>query len=209
MTSVLQIIDYVGILVFAISGVLIGIEKKFDLIGASILGLVTAFGGGTLRDLLIGETPVTWMRNDEPIIIVLIAIFIAYLFRNTINKLDKVFFTVDTLGIALYTMLGLQKTLIIGLSPIAAILMGTVSAVFGGVIRDVLSNEVPSIFRREIYATACLTGGVTFFVSRFFIGESIFNMLTGMITIIVIRFLAVKYNWSLNFGHGKSSDSND
>jgi uncharacterized membrane protein YeiH len=201
MTGILQTIDFIGILVFAVSGVLAGIEKKFDLIGASILGLVTAFGGGTLRDILIGETPVAWMRNENLIIMVIAAVPVAYLFRNTIKKLDKVFFTVDTLGIALYTMLGLQKTLLIGLNPIAAILMGTVSAVFGGVIRDVLSNEVPTIFKREIYATACLCGGIVYFISRSIIGESIWNMIFGMIMIIVIRVLAVKYDWSLNIGH--------
>lgn len=205
MTLALQIIDFTGILVFAISGVLAGIEKKFDLIGSSILGLVTAFGGGTLRDILIGETPVAWMRNENLIIMVIIAVPVAYIFRNNIKKLDKVFFTVDTMGIALYTMLGLQKTLLIGLHPIAAILMGTVSAVFGGVIRDVLANEVPSIFRREIYATACLCGGLGYFVSRSLLGESFLNMLIGMIIIIVIRVLAVRYDWSLNIGHPKNN----
>jgi uncharacterized membrane protein YeiH len=199
--SFLTFIDFAGVIVFAISGVIAGIEKKFDLIGASILGLVTALGGGTLRDVLIGETPVAWMTNIYVILMVFIAIPIAYLFRNTIYKLDKILFIFDTLGISLYAILGLQKTLDIGLNPIAAILMGTVSAVFGGVIRDVLSNEVPVIFKREIYASACLIGGTIYVLLRHVTGESYYNMLISMGVISIIRVLAVKYNWTLNFGH--------
>ena len=197
--SFLTFIDFAGILVFAISGVLAGIEKKFDVIGASILGLVTALGGGTLRDVLIGETPVAWMTNINVILMVFIAIPIAYLFRNKLYKLDKFLFVFDTLGIALYTILGLQKTLNIGLNPLSAILMGSVSAVFGGVIRDVLSNEVPIIFKKEIYASACLAGGTIYILLRHLGGESYYNMVLSMGVIIIIRILAVKYRWTLNF----------
>ena len=152
-------IDLIGTLVFAISGVLAGLDKKFDLVGAGILGLVTAVGGGTLRDVLIGETPVGWMKDLNYLYLILLALPLSYLFKTYILRFSRSMFLFDTIGIGLFTILGFEKTIGVGLSPIIAILMGSVSAVFGGVIRDVLSNEIPLIFRKEIYASACLAGG--------------------------------------------------
>ncbi len=190
-------IDLTGTLVFAISGVLAASEKKFDVFGASILGIVTAVGGGTLRDVLIGSTPVGWMLNPHYSIVIGVGIILGLLFKNKILQLRKTMFLFDTIGIGLFTILGLQKTLNIGLSPMIAILMGTVSAVFGGVLRDVLSNEVPLIFRKEIYATACLAGGIIFIFLSAFSGWSDINMFISILVIIVIRILAVRYHWAL------------
>ncbi|HMQ06404.1 MAG TPA: trimeric intracellular cation channel family protein [Saprospiraceae bacterium] len=190
-------IDLTGTLVFAISGVLAASEKKFDIFGASILGIVTAVGGGTLRDVLIGSTPVGWMLNSHYSIVISVGIILGLVFKNKILQLRKTMFLFDTIGIGLFTVLGLQKTLNIGLSPMIAILMGTVSAVFGGVLRDVLSNEVPLIFRKEIYATACLAGGVIFILLSAFSGWTDFNMFVSIMVIIVIRVLAVRYHWAL------------
>jgi len=147
-------IDLMGTLVFAISGVITATEKKFDLVGATIIGLVTAIGGGTVRDVLIGETPVGWMKDLNYLLVIFLAIPLCFFFIHIIRKLRRSVFLFDTIGIGLFTILGLQKTLGMGLSPVVALLMGVVSAVFGGVIRDVLSNEVPLIFRKEIYASA-------------------------------------------------------
>ncbi|MCL4158827.1 UNVERIFIED_CONTAM: hypothetical protein GTU68_048936, partial [Idotea baltica] len=141
---------------------MIAVKNKFDLVGAVIIGLVTAVGGGTLRDILIGETPVGWMKDINYLIVIILAIPLCYFFSGSIQKLRKGIFLFDTIGIALFTILGLQKTLSVGLSPVVAVLMGIVSAVFGGVIRDVLTNEVPLIFRKEIYATACLVGALVY-----------------------------------------------
>lgn len=190
-------IDILGTFVFAISGVIAGIDKKFDLVGASVLGLVTALGGGTLRDILIGNTPVGWMKNLTYLYIIFAAIPVAYLFKNRILVLRKSLFAFDTIGIGLFTILGIQKTLEIGLSPIVAILMGTVSAVFGGVIRDVLANDVPLIFRKEIYASACLLGGITFVLLEYVWQGNLANMIISMTVVMVIRYLAVKNHWSL------------
>jgi uncharacterized membrane protein YeiH len=158
----IYVFELLGTLVFVISGVLIAIEKKFDLVGAIIIGSVTGVGGGTLRDVLIGETPVGWMKDLNYLIIIMVAVLLSYLFKDRILKLRKGMFLFDTLGIVLFTILGLQKTLGTGLSIPVALLMGIVSAAFGGVIRDVLTNEIPLIFRKEIYATACLIGGIVF-----------------------------------------------
>lgn len=191
-------IDLIGTFVFAISGVLAGVDKKFDLVGASVLGLVTAVGGGTLRDVLIGETPVGWMKDLNYLFVIFAALPLSYLFKNVILKFRRSMFLFDTIGIGLFTILGLQKTLNVGLSPIVALLMGSVSAVFGGVIRDVLSNEIPLIFRKEIYATACLVGGIVFLVLESFVKGSMYNMLIAMLVVIIIRYMAVRYQWSLN-----------
>lgn len=190
-------IDLIGTFVFAISGVLAGVDKKFDLVGASVLGLVTAVGGGTLRDVLIGETPVGWMKDLNYIYVIFAALPLTYLFKNAILKFRRSMFLFDTIGIGLFTILGLQKTLNVGLSPVVALLMGSVSAVFGGVIRDVLSNEIPLIFRKEIYATACLVGGIVFLVLESFVKGSMYNMLIAMLVVIIIRYMAVRYQWSL------------
>lgn len=190
-------IDLIGTFVFAISGVLAGVDKKFDLVGASVLGLVTAVGGGTLRDVLIGETPVGWMKDLNYIYVIFAALPLTYLFKNVILKFRRSMFLFDTIGIGLFTILGLQKTLNVGLSPVVALLMGSVSAVFGGVIRDVLSNEIPLIFRKEIYATACLVGGIVFLFLESFVKGSVFNMLIAMLVVIIIRYMAVRYQWSL------------
>ena len=191
-------IDYSGTMVFAISGILAGVERKFDLFGVFMLGFVTAVGGGTLRDLLIGSTPVSWMLNEIYVYIIIAAIPICYLLRGPIYEMKKSFFLFDTIGIGLFTILGLQKTLSLELSPLIAIMMGVVSAVFGGVIRDVLSNQAPLIFRKEIYAFACLAGAVLFLLAKLVFSENI-SMIISIMSVIIIRLFAIKKSWSIPF----------
>lgn len=191
-------LDIFGTLVFAISGVLTAIDNKFDLVGSAIIGLVTAVGGGTLRDMLIGVTPVSWMHDPNYLYTILIALIVSYLFKKQILNWRKGMFLFDTIGIGLFTILGLQKTLEIGLSPVIAVLMGVVSAVFGGVIRDVLTNIVPLIFRKEIYATACIMGGVVFLLLEKVSAIRTMNMVVAMLVVFCIRYFSVKYKWSLN-----------
>jgi len=193
----IYILDIIGTLVFAISGVMTAIDSDFDVVGASIIGMVTAVGGGTLRDMLIGQTPVGWMADLNYLWTIIVALLLSYLFKNSISKLRKGMFFFDTIGIGLFTILGLQKTLFIGLEPPIAILMGIVSAVFGGIIRDVLTNKIPLIFRKEIYASACLVGGLVFLILQQFSNITILNMGVSMMTVVIIRYLSVRNNWSL------------
>lgn len=195
-------IDYIGTFVFAISGALAGMKRQFDVFGVFIMGLVTAIGGGTLRDLLIGSVPVAWMLDTVFVLLVLCAVVFTYLFRRHIRKLRRSMFLFDTIGIALYTILGLQKALAFGLDPIIAVMLGVVSATFGGVIRDVLSNEVPLIFRKEIYASACLAGGVMFLLIDSWMGNAA-GMIVGILVVFLIRFFAVRFGWSLAFRGGE------
>ena len=193
----IYVLNLAGVLVFAISGVLTAIDNDFDVVGASVIGFITALGGGTLRDLMIGETPVGWMLDTNYLWTVIAAVILSYLFKPKIIKLRTGMFLFDSMGLGLFAILGVQKTLDVGLDPTIAILMGMVSAVFGGVLRDVLSNIVPLIFRKEIYATACLIGGLVFLILQTISSALYLNMGLAMLVVFVIRYLAVKYQWVL------------
>ena len=197
--TILYFIDILGTMVFAISGSLTAIDKRLDFFGISAVGFITALGGGTLRDILIGSTPVGWMNDLTYLVMISIGILISLIFKRLVQKLRGTFFLFDTIGIAVFTVLGLQKALSIGVHPIIAIMMGMVSAVFGGVIRDIVCNEIPLIFRKEIYALTCLCGGALY-VGLLFTGIPQLVIIVATILFIVsFRILAVKMNWSLNF----------
>lgn len=161
--------------------------------------MVTAIGGGTLRDLLIGSTPVGWMLDLNYLYIILAAIPVTYYFKRSLLRFKRGFFLFDTIGIGLFTILGIEKTLGIGLPQVVALMMGVVSATFGGVIRDVLSNEVPLIFRKEIYASACLAGGLVYLGIRALGDWPQIVLLIPIGVVIVIRILAVKKDWAVPF----------
>ncbi|GAL63005.1 MULTISPECIES: trimeric intracellular cation channel family protein [Algibacter] len=190
-------IDILGIVAFSISGVLIALEKKMDIFGILIIAFVTAVGGGTLRDLLIGHTPVSWMQNITISYVILGSTIAAVLFRSKINYLRTSLFLFDTIGISIYTMAGVEQGIEAELHPLICIALGTITASFGGVIRDILCNEIPVIFRKEIYATACIMGGATYFILKEFpIQENWIFIISGAV-VILIRLLAVKFKISL------------
>ncbi|MGB1308245.1 MAG: trimeric intracellular cation channel family protein [Oceanihabitans sp.] len=191
------IIDILGTIAFAISGVLIAMHKKMDPFGILIIAFVTAIGGGTLRDVLIGQTPVSWMTNMVFTYVILITTILAVIFRSKINYLRTSLFLFDTIGIGLYTVVGIEKGISAGLHPIICIALGTISACFGGVIRDILCNEIPVIFRKEIYATACIIGGLAYFLVKQFPIANDFVFLIAGIVVILIRLIAVKFKITL------------
>ncbi|ASB47723.1 trimeric intracellular cation channel family protein [Alkalitalea saponilacus] len=194
---IFTLLDYIGAMVFAMSGVLTAAEKRLDLFGAMFIGVVTAIGGGTTRDLLIGVTPVTWLSNWHYLAVIMTGIIVAIIFRQTLNKLRRTMFLFDTIGIGVFTIIGLEKALMIGVHPAVAILMGVTSAVVGGVIRDTLTNEVPLIFKKEIYATACIAGALVYLALRWLGLEAGINQLLTVGVIITIRLLSIRYNWSM------------
>lgn len=192
-----QIIDILGTIAFAISGVLVALSKKMDPFGVFIIAFVTAVGGGTLRDVLIGQTPVAWMTNMTYVYVIFGATLFAVLFKSKLNYLRTSLLLFDTIGIGLYTVVGIEKGLVASLHPLICIALGTMTACFGGVIRDILCNEIPVIFRKEIYATACILGGSTYFVLRELpIAENIVFVIAALV-VIVIRLLAVRFKISL------------
>ncbi|GAA4269983.1 trimeric intracellular cation channel family protein [Hyunsoonleella aestuarii] len=190
-------IDILGTIAFAISGVLVAINKKMDLFGILIIAFVTAVGGGTLRDLLIGDTPVNWMKDMTFSYVIMASAIFAMIFRSKINYLRTSLFLFDTIGIGLYTVIGIDKGLNAGLHPIICIALGTMTASFGGVLRDILCNEIPVIFRKEIYATACILGGITYFMIRMLPIQDNWVFIIAGSVVIAIRLLAVKFKIAL------------
>jgi len=155
-----EFLDIIGTFVFAISGALTGWHKKLDLFGVFIIAFVTALGGGTLRDVLIGRTPVGWMEDLTYVYIIGFGFFTTIVLRTKLEKLRISLFLFDTIGLGIFTIIGIEKGIAIGLHPIICIVLGTITASFGGVIRDILCNEIPIIFRKEIYATVSISGGI-------------------------------------------------
>ncbi|HAA12225.1 MAG TPA: hypothetical protein DCE41_11205 [Cytophagales bacterium] len=193
----IYVLDLIGTLVFAMSGALAADEYRLDFFGASVIAFVTAVGGGTIRDVLIGSTPVGWMEDLNYLYCIGAGVVVAWFFKSWVQKLRRTLFLFDTIGIGIFTVLGLTKTLGLGLAPIVALLMGMVSAVFGGVLRDTLTNEIPLIFRREIYATACLSGGLVYLLAQGAGLPDQWCLLLGAGTTIALRVLAVLRGWTL------------
>lgn len=191
------LMDLLGTVAFAISGVLVAMDKRLDLFGVFIIAFVTSVGGGTLRDLLIGNTPVAWMLQSTYIFTILGAVILAIVFREKLRYLRKSLFLFDTIGIGLYTMVGIEKGLNANLLPVMCIVLGTITASFGGVIRDILCNEIPVIFRKEIYATACVLGGLSYFLLRKLPFGDEYVYLASILIVIGIRLVAVKYKIAL------------
>ncbi|WP_396637288.1 trimeric intracellular cation channel family protein [Maribacter sp. R77961] len=191
------VIDILGTIAFAISGVLVAMEKRLDFFGVVIIAFVTSIGGGTLRDLLIGNTPVVWMRDATYVITILTTVVLAILFVKQLKYFRKSLFLFDTIGIGLYTLIGVEKGLDAGLLPVMCIALGTITASFGGVLRDILCNEIPVIFRKEVYATICILGGGIYFLLIQFPMNNTYAYSAAILSIIAMRILAVKFKVSL------------
>ncbi|GAL75576.1 yadS protein [Nonlabens ulvanivorans] len=193
----IQVIDLLGTVAFAISGALAAYNKKLDAFGIIIIAFVTAAGGGTLRDILLGVSPVSWMTNMNLVYTILICVMVTFIFSQKLLKLRKTLFFFDTIGIGLYTVVGLEMGITAGLHPFICVTLGCITACFGGVIRDILVNEIPVIFRKNIYATACIAGGGIYFILRKFEAPENITFIVSGISVIVIRMLAVKFKWQL------------
>lgn len=190
--------EILGTAFFAISGALAANKKSTpDWFGATFIGFITAIGGGSLRDVLLGSYPIVWVKDVNFIYAILTGTVLASVFFTTLHKLRKTLFLFDTLGIALFTIVGAEKALSLGAGPEIAAIMGMFSAVMGGVLRDILTQEIPVIFHKEIYATACLAGATLYLgLNSFHIGRDLNFWISGGL-IVGIRVLAVRYNLSL------------
>ncbi|MFI8604539.1 trimeric intracellular cation channel family protein [Cellulophaga baltica] len=190
-------IDILGIIAFSISGVMMAMDKRLDIFGVFIIAFVTAVGGGTLRDILIGSTPVVWLQDMVYLATILGSVTAAVIFRNQLKYLRRSLFLFDTIGIGLYTMVGIQKGIAFGLHPVMCVGLGTITASFGGVIRDILCNEIPVIFRKEVYATACILGGIGYFLLEKLPLKDAYPYVGGIIIVITVRLLAVHFKITL------------
>jgi uncharacterized membrane protein YeiH len=193
--TLLKIIDFVGTFAFAISGIRLASAKQFDWFGAYVVGAATAIGGGTLRDVMLNE-PVFWMHDGIYLFCTGMALLWVIIFRRRLVHMHNTFFIFDAIGLALFTIVGIQKTLTSDPDlPIwAGIVMGTITGAAGGVIRDVLINEEPLIFRKEIYAMACVVGGVAFAICRWLGAPEEITLAMCGVSVFLTRVLAVKYH---------------
>jgi uncharacterized membrane protein YeiH len=192
------ILELFGTGLFAISGALAANEKsKPDWFGVTFIGFITSIGGGSLRDVLLGIYPLTWVKDVNLMYAIFAGIVLASLFYNTLIRLRKNLFIFETAGIAMFTIIGTEKALSYNVSPLIAAIMGMFSAVMGGVLRDILTNEVPVIFKKEIYATACLAGAFVYLILENFGYTRGLSFGVSILLICVIRIIAVKYNLSL------------
>ena len=196
MISFVQVLDFIGTFAFAISGIRLASAKRFDWFGAYIVGLATAIGGGTLRDVMLNVTPV-WMTDPIYLICTAFAMFFVIIFGKYLIHLNNTFFFFDSIGLALFTVVGFDKTIALGFPFWVAIIMGSITGAAGGVIRDVFINEIPLIFRKEIYAMASVAGGLVYWsLAELDVTIHITAVASFLVT-CAIRFLAVRYHVSL------------
>lgn len=190
------IIEVLGTAAFTISGVYSALQKRLDLLGVLIIGFVTAIGGGTIRDVLIGHTPVSWMQNLTAPITVLITAAATLLWKRRVKSYKVTLFLFDAIGLGLFTVIGLQKGIQMNLNPGICIALGTITGCFGGVCRDILLAQIPVLFRKEIYATACIAGGLVYFVLVSLTDKAIAEIVTVLL-ICSIRIIGYRRNWHL------------
>lgn len=201
----IDIIEILGTAAFAISGIRLAAAKRFDWFGAYVVGLVTAIGGGTLRDVLL-DLPVFWMLSSVYLVVSFISLVAVIIFRQALVKGMRTLFIFDAIGLALFVVVGVQRTISAGLPMWVAIVMGTITGSFGGIIRDILINEQPLFFRKDIYATACLAGGVVYWLLSYLPLPDIVPQMACAIAVIGLRVAAVHYGWSLPILQVQTSD---
>ena len=207
MPTFMQVLEFIGTFAFAISGIRLASAKRFDWFGAYVVGVATAIGGGTIRDLMLGKTPF-WMTDPIYLICSALALLWVILFGKMVIRQQSTFFIFDSIGLALFTVVGVEKTLSLGFPLWVAIMMGTITGAAGGVIRDVFINEVPLIFRKEIYALACVAGGLFYGLCEWLNVDLIITELVSGASVLIVRILAAKYHLSLPVLKGEeSSDS--
>lgn len=191
------IFELSGTFVFAISGALAVQHREHDLFGAGFTGFITAIGGGSLRDILLGSYPLVWIGDINFLYAILAGVLVTFVFFKMVNKLRRTMFLFDTLGIGFFTVLGVEKALSLGVQPEIAAIIWMFSAVMGGVIRDTLTNEVPILFRKEIYASACLAGAIMYLLLNELGMARDYNLFISLGIIVTIRLFAVKFKLSL------------
>jgi len=193
----LEVLDHIGLFAFAISGMLTAANRNLDILGGYIIAFITALGGGTIRDLLL-NVDIAWMTSLSQLLVVIAGATVGMIFRKKLRSWRRTLSIFDTVGISVFTILGVQKGLSHEALAITAVFLGMISATFGGLTRDVLCNEIPLIFKKEIYAIPCLLGGTFYFLGHYFgQGDATWLLWSSMAFIIAFRTLAVLFSWKL------------
>lgn len=195
--NLLYILDLIGTIAFAASGAWAGIRRGMDLFGVLVLGMVTAIGGGTLRDLLLGELPPFCLRNEVYLWLPVVVASIVFLCHRSLPKIENPLLYLDAIGLGTFVVIGTGKAIALQTGPLGAVLMGVMTGTAGGVLRDILSNEIPLIMRREIYASACILGGTLLVGLQQLEVPHELALLLSATSVITLRVLAINFNWSL------------
>src|SRR5215217_686054 len=200
--TTMEAIELLGTISFAISGSFAAMQRRLDSFGLLIIAFVTSIGGGTVRDLLLGSTPVSWMRDVNYCLLILLTSIATIFFKKHIKKFKVTLFVFDSMGLGLFTILGIQKGIVFGLSPGICIALGTITGCFGGIIRDTLLNTIPLVFRKEIYATVCIMGGILYFSLLYFDLKADVAKVIVIAFIFAFRVVVVRYKLALpRFGY--------
>ncbi len=193
----IRIIEIIGTAAFSVAGTFAAMEKRLDVFGIFIIAFVTALGGGTLRDVLIGEVPVKWMLDLSSGLVVLLSVLVVLVFKKVIDNYHKVLLFFDSIGLGFFTVVGIQAGIALDFNPIICVALGTITACFGGVIRDISLSNIPLIFQKEIYATTCIVGGVIYFVLLNLGVSKMPVEVICLVTVVLFRLLSVRYNLHL------------
>ena len=193
----IHILDLLGTFAFAISGALSAAEKRYDIFGVFFVAFITAVGGGTTRDLLLGITPVSWIQNYTYLVVITAAVLFTFVFYKQILNWRKTLFLFDSIGLGVFTIIGMEKALSVDVGWVFAIFMGVITSVLGGVFRDTFNNEIPLILRKEIYATACFIGAFLLVALNFLGVQMEIAIPITILIIIASRIISVKYELSL------------
>lgn len=201
------LIELLGTVAFAMSGSFAAMQKRLDPFGVLIIAFITSVGGGTVRDLLL-DVPVFWMRDLVMCTVIFVTSIVSMIFKSLEQKFQVTLFIFDSFGLGLFTIVGIQKGLNADLHPVICLTLGTITGCFGGIIRDILLNRIPLIFRKEIYATACILGGSVFLLLVNYSRLSyVFIQIFTILLIVAIRTLAVKYHWQMPKFYGAEQNS--
>lgn len=208
METIFEFINILGSFSLAVSGALTAMHKRFDVFGVFIVGFVTAVGGGTMRDMFLTEREVFWLHDTSPLYAILIGTVLAILFRSKIKHLNKPLLLFDSIGLGLFTITGVQIGVNQNLELINCVILGTITGTFGGIIRDILVNEIPVIFRKEVYATISILGGFVYYFLANSNLESLWTNLIPIVLIIALRLIVVYYKISLPSIYSKEKIKN-
>ena len=195
--SLLYMLDLFGTFVFAITGAILGIRKNLDLFGVIVVGFVTAVGGGTLRDVILSGQPVFWLKDINYFLAIITGTILTFALGRRVSRMRDILKIADALGLGVFTVIGIQKGISTSLAPVFCIMMGITTAVAGGVVRDTLCQEIPMVLAREVYATACIAGGIIYYALHYAgLPGSISGTIAALV-IIIVRLVAIRMNLSL------------
>lgn len=195
-----DILEALGTAAFAISGAFAARQKRLDIFGILVCTFATAVGGGTIRDVLIGNTPVAWMKDQQTISVIVVSYLLTLLFSAQLRRMQHTLAFFDAIGLGFATIIGVQRGLEADLSPSICVTLGMVTGCFGGVLRDVLLNEIPLVFHKDIYASASLLGGLLYFVCRALEINASVSAAIAIVSIVALRILVLRFGWKLPSG---------